>query len=287
VQRAIETQLIAHFRHLASGHSDAWNTLALIHNDLIKAWALENRTLFAAICDLVTFDTNLGRLSLSEYLSRSGGTIYYFAEAKGAVQEQVLYEAQGLPVINASHYVEEAFLQAYVNSHPNVTLKQLEPGSFFVFQEVAEGLGRWQAVTDYYTEQRIPVRVVRFKPESIPAILVFPPGSEDLSRTREMLQSGELSGKVADLVESFYRMRTTDHGINPGTVHLNAANPLMQRLRALPPASDVFTAALEIVYHNARFFGQQLLSAEQARLSFDMISFSLDQLIRAVDGEDD
>ena len=58
----------------------------------------------------------------------------------------------------------------------------------------------------------------------------------------------------------------------------------MQHLTALSPASDIFTAALEIVYHNARFFGQQLLSAEQARLSFDMISFSLDQLIRAVIG---
>ncbi|MEJ2148632.1 MAG: hypothetical protein P8Z40_04040, partial [Chloroflexota bacterium] len=58
----------------------------------------------------------------------------------------------------------------------------------------------------------------------------------------------------------------------------------MQHLKTLSPASDLFTAALEIVYHNTRFFGQQMLSAEQARLSFDMISFSLHQLIKAVDG---
>jgi molecular chaperone HtpG len=287
VQRAIETQLIAHFRHLAAEQPGVWHTLALVHNDLIKAWALENRTLFAAICDLVTFDTNQGRLSLREYLSLSGGAIYYFTEAKGAVQEQVLYEARGLPVIDASRYVEESFLQAYAQSHPGVGLEQLEPGSLFVFQDVAEGLHRWKAVADYYTEQSIPVRVVRYQPESIPAILVFPPGSEDLSRTRAMIQNGELSGKVAELVESFYAMRSPDQDAGQGILHLNAANPLMRHLVTLSPATDIFTAALEIVYHNARFFGQQLLSADQARLSFDMISFSLHQLIRAIDGKGD
>ncbi len=284
IQRAIEAQLIAHFRQLAAERPDAWKTLALIHNDLIKAWALENPILFTAICDLVTFDTNLGRLSLKDYLPLSGGTIYYFTEAKGAVQEQVLYEARDLPVINASRYVEESFLQAYADSHPDVALSQLEPGALLVFEDVAEGLGEWKAVTDYYAEQGIPVRVARFKPESIPAILVFPPGSEDLARTKALMQSGELSGKVADLVESFYKTRAPDQGANYGILHLNAANPLMQHLKTLSPASALFTAALEIVYHNTRFFGQQMLSAEQARLSFDMISFSLHQLIKAVDG---
>jgi molecular chaperone HtpG len=285
IQHAIEAQLIAHFRHLAAERLDAWKMLALIHNDLIKAWALENQTLFTAICDLVTFDTNLGRLSLKDYLPLSGGTIYYFTDTNGAVQEQVLYEARDLPVINASQYVEESFLQAYAHSHPDVELRQLEPGALFVFEDVVEGLGQWQAVADYYAEQGIPVRVARYKPESIPAILVFPPGSEDLARTRALIQSGELSGKVADLVESFYKTRLPDQGADHGMLHLNAANLLMQHLKTLPPESDLFTAALEIVYHNARFFGQQMLSAEQARLSFDMISFSLHQLIKAVEDE--
>lgn len=282
VQHAIEEQLLAFFQELAERDPAAWRNIVLVHNDLIKAWALESRVFFETICDLVTFDTSRGRMTLPDYLDATGGAIYYFAEAQGSTQEKMLYEARGLPVVDASVFVEEAFLQAYARSHPGVELRQLEPGASFVFSDVADPSPRWEKITRYYTEQGIRVRVVRFEPESIPAILVYPPGSDDIAGARAALESGEITGAVARLVEEYLRTRDPAQAAAQGILHLNAACPLMQRLLTLSPDSGVFTAALEIVYHNARFFAGRSLTASEARQSFDMISYSLSQLLEAL-----
>jgi molecular chaperone HtpG len=73
IQTAIEDQLIAFLQDLAEHNPAAWRNIVIAHNDLIKAWALESRTFFDAVCDLVTFETSRGRLSVQEYLQASGG----------------------------------------------------------------------------------------------------------------------------------------------------------------------------------------------------------------------
>jgi molecular chaperone HtpG len=283
VQHAIEGQLVGHLQHLAEHEPGVWRNIVVAHNDLIKGWALQSPVFFAAVCDLVTFETSRGRLTMREYLEASDGDIYYFVEERGATQEKMLYEARGLVVIDASRFAEEAFLQAYARMHPGVNLRQLEPGASFVFVEVAEPGPTWEMVTTYFNEQGIPTRVVSFEPQSIPAIVVYPPGSDHISEARAALDGGEISGPLANLVEEYLRLRDPAHTATQGILHLNAASPLMQRLLKIPPEHDAYTAALEIVYHNARFFAGRTLTAQEARLGFDMISYSVEQLVRAVE----
>src|SRR5574341_599194 len=71
IQTAIEDQLLSFLQHLAEHAPATWRNIIVAHNDLIKAWALESRTFFDAVCDLVTFDTSRGRLSVQEYLQAS------------------------------------------------------------------------------------------------------------------------------------------------------------------------------------------------------------------------
>ena len=283
VQGVIEQQLITSFQKLAADDPAAWRNVVVAHNDLIKGWALESRTFFDSICDLVTFDTSRGRLTIQEYLDASGGEIYYFIDERGATQEKMLYEAQGLVVIDASRFAEEAFLSAYARTHPGVEIRQLEPDASFVFTEVKESSREWEYICRYFTEQGIDASVVKFDPVGIPAVLVYPPGSDHIAQAHAALGSGEISGPIAGLVEEYLRVRDPQNSATRGTLHLNAASPLMRHLLHLPPNSEAFTAALEIVYHNARFFAGRTLTAQEAKLGFDMISYSVEQLVRTVE----
>ncbi len=282
VQRAIEVQLLRHLTALAAHQPRVWQRIIAVHNDLIKGWALESRVFFDAVCDLVTFDTSRGRLPLPDILAASGGTIYYFGRGHSATQEKMLYEARGLVVIDASRFAEEAFLQVYAETHPGVHLRQLEPGASFLFTPIADAEGCWQPITRYYTEQGIAARVVSFEPSSIPAVLIFPPNSDHLSEARAVLNSGGLSEPIAHLIEEYLHLHDPSRQVDQGTLHINAANPLMQCLLTLSPASEPFTAALEIVYHNARFLAGRALTPQEARQSFDLISYSVGELVRAL-----
>lgn len=279
VQAAIQDQLVAHLQHLAKNDPGAWRNIVIAHNDLIKGWALQSPQFFKAICDLVTFETSRGRLTMQDYLQASGGDIYYFVEERGALQEKILYEARGLVVIDASRFAEEAFLQTYARTHPGVHLRQLEPGASFVFKDLGELDDAWTMINRYYNEQQIRTRIVRFEPVNIPAILVYPPGSDHIAEARAALDGGEISGALAGLVEEYLRMRDPLHTATEGILHLNADSPLMSHLLKIPPEHAAFTAALEIVYHNARFFAGRTLTAQEARQGFDMISYSVEQLV--------
>ncbi len=286
MQTAIEEQLLGHFQYLAEHEPAVWRNIIIAHSDLIKAWALESRTFFDVVSDLVTFETSRGRLTLQEYLAASGGIIYYFIEERGSTQEKMLYEARGLVVIDASGFVEEAFLHAYVRAHPGVEIRQLEPGASFVFTEVIRPGREWEAITRYYNEQGISTRIVQFDPGSIPALLIYPPGSDHVAEARAALEGGDITGPIAGLVEEYLRMRDPQRTATQGILHLNAANSLIKRLLRLSPEHESFTAALEIIYHNARFFAGRTLTPQEARLGFDIISYSVEELIHAVERDE-
>jgi len=279
VQQALESQLLKHFTMLASESSEIWQNIVYEHNDLIKGWALESPVLFDSVADIVTFETSRGRQTLPAYLEYSGGRIYYFEEESSATQEITLYEAQGLAAINASRFAEEDFLKEYARRR-ELDLFQLQPGSDWVFDTVDEEvIKQWEFVISYFSEQGIDTRVVSFDPASIPAILVYPPGSEFISKARNAINQGEIGGPLAGLIEEYLRLRDPLENASRGTIHLNASNSLMKKLVTLSPDLPEFTAALEIIYHNAEFFAGRSMTAQQARQSFDMISYSVEQLI--------
>ncbi|NDJ54374.1 MAG: hypothetical protein GYB68_14990 [Chloroflexi bacterium] len=282
VQGAIEQQVLAYFTYIAEHHPALWRNIVIAHNDLIKGWALQNHTFFESVCDLVTFDTSRGRLTLPEYLEVSGGDIYFFSEVHGSTQEKVLYEARGLVVINASAFAEEDFLRAYIEMKPHIELRQLEPGSGFVFR-VDDSPGKhWEALLGYYTQQGIQARVAHFEPQSIPAIMIYPPGSDQIGQARQALENGDITGPIAKLVDDYLKRHDPDQQANRGTFHINADNLLIKRLLKLSPDDEVFTAAIEILYHNARFFAGRSLSPSEARQGFDMITFSVERLVTAI-----
>lgn len=286
IRQAIEEQLLDHFSYLAKHKPKLWKNIVYEHNDLIKAWALEESVLFEAVANIVVFDTTRGRMSLPDYLNETQGTIYYLVEDIGATQQALLFEAQGLVAVNASRFAEADFLLRYVQQYPDIDLVHLEPGVDFIFGTVPEtSLAEWEPIVRYFTDQSISVELTRFNPVSIPAVLVFGAGSDTISRARRALEDEEVSGAVARMLSEYVGLRDPDKSAEQGVLHINIDNRLMQRLLHEVDNNVRFTAVLEVLYHNARFFSGKSLTADSARLSFDMITFSVEQLLRDSDGD--
>jgi molecular chaperone HtpG len=285
VQRALEVQLLDHFRRLARDEPEVWGGIVLAHNDLIKAWALESPALFDAVCNLVTFETSRGRLPLPEILAAGDGMIYLFTEGGGSTIEKMLYEARGLVVVDASRFAEEAFLEACVRANPGIELSYLEPGADVLFEPVDDTV-RWEPLARYFADQGIPMRVVGFEPAEVPALLVHPPSAGRARDAQDALDSGAVRGAVAGLIRD-YLAREGASSRSAGVLHLNARNGLLRRLRDVPPASGAFSAALEIVYQTARVLSGRALTPRDVQEALAMTAFSLDQLVRALAGSAD
>jgi molecular chaperone HtpG len=283
VQAGLEAQLVRHFEELARTQPETWREIVLAHNDLIKGWALQAPRLFAAVADLIHFETSRGRLTLAEIRRATGDVLHYFSDDSGLNQERLLFESRGLLVIDASRFAEEAFLRRYADETTGVTLDQLRPGSSGLF-EVAEG--ELPRVVAHFGARSVACRAVRFEPPSLPALLLYPPTHDRVRRVRDALEQGRLSGPIGELLRDFVERRAGGGDIGP-VLHLNAASELLQGLERRGAADPAFSAALDLVFQTARFFAGKRLSADESRVAFESAMASLAALIRPRDGAGD
>ena len=65
-------------------------------------------------------------MSLPDYLRASDDQCYYVTRELGSLQEQILAEGHGVPVIDASWFAVAPFLQKYASRHPRVRLTRLD-----------------------------------------------------------------------------------------------------------------------------------------------------------------
>jgi molecular chaperone HtpG len=277
VQAGLEAQLVDHFEELARDEPESWREIVLAHNDLIKGWALQAPRLFAAVADLVHFETSRGRLTLPEIRRANGDVLHYFSDDSGLNQERLLFESRGLLVIDASRFAEEAFLRRYAAERGGVALDQLRAGSSGLFETADGELPR---VVAHFGARPVACRAVRFEPPSLPALLLYPPAHDRVRRVRDALEQGRLDGPIGDLLRAFVERR--DGGREAGPVlHVNAGSELLQELERRGPADAAFAPALDLVFETARFFAGKRLSAEESRAAFESAMRSLATLIEA------
>jgi molecular chaperone HtpG len=227
VQEVLEEQLSQDLRRLATADPPTWRGLVRGHSDVITSWAVKYSEFFERVEDLVVFRTTRGLLSLPQYLQQSGGDLYYVTRELGSLQEQLLAEGRDVPAIDASWFAVTPFLEKYALRHPDVDLVQLDAHPDAFLQSVPEG--RFAELLEYFRAQQICVRVAAFKPADLPAIVLYPVGSETVREAREALQDGELPRGLAGLVGD-YVARESETEDSRGTLYLNATCPLVRRL---------------------------------------------------------
>ncbi len=271
VREKLGEAILAHLENLAHTDPRQIRAVVLSHNTLIKAWAVEEDPFFDRVADLVQFDTNVGKLTIPDYLRRSNEQfkIFYFKEAGSGAQQKVLFSARDIPVIDASYGAEEAFLLKYAARNPRVSVERLDSEAEFIFEPVP-GNHRWNSLEEIYHDvHNIEARVVAFEPSDLPAVIV----SKRQTTADEFLDGLLTSASVSDQVKAALsvlkreRDKATKAMVTQGTVlYLNARNPVIQMLGDMNSKSDVFHVALIVLYNNAVLFGQHAITTEDAMI---------------------
>lgn len=278
VQQALEEQLTAGLRRVAKDDPATWKKIVQGHADLITGWAVQDNEFFNQVADLVTFRTSRGPLSLPEYTQLTDGTVYYVTRELGSLQEQLLGEGHGVPVVDASWFAVTPFLQKYAEQHPNTHLVQMDGEAKQLLRPTPEA--PFAAVMSYYRGRGVRAKVVTFKPDEVPALLIYPKDAEFLRDTRNALEAGELPGPLAGLVSDYMHKFTGAEADLAGTLYLNAACPLIVKLASTPSdASTNRDAALALIYQLARLFAGRMMTPADATAAFKETITAIEGLV--------
>lgn len=278
IQQAIEEQLLKGLRKVAEEQPDKWKQIVRGHADVIMGWAVQDNEFFEQVADIMTFRTTRGQISLRDYLKETDNKIYYVTREMGSLQERLLGEGHGVPVIDASWFAVTPFLKKYSNYHYDVELVQLDGESNQLMRPVADE--QFHSLLAYYHEQSIKARSVTFKPEDVPAIMVYPKDAEFIKETRSALDSGELPGALAGLVGDYVnRLSKEQEDELSGTLYINASNPLIVQLSKME-AKEGRNSALELVYQMAKLFSGRMLDNSQIMDAFRSAGSAIDKLLK-------
>ncbi|MBX9678602.1 MAG: ATP-binding protein [Gemmataceae bacterium] len=278
VQQAIEEQLGEGLRNLSKTDPDRWRALVRGHSDVITSWAVKNNEFFEKVEDIVCFRTSRGLLSLPEYLDQSGGSLYYVTREMGSLQEQMLAEGRDVPAIDASWFAVTPFLEKYAARHGDVGLVQLDHGAKDMIHPVSDAT--WQSLMGFFRDRKIRAKVGSFKPQEVPALMVYPQAAEIVREANEALEGDELPGPLAGLLREYVDHRFSDKSELSGTLYLNASCPLIKKLAEQGVNAGIRDAMLLSLYEIARLFSGRMLNAGQASKAFGSMIGAMDYLVK-------
>ena len=263
--------IIDYLDSLQTQDPDRLTMLVGAYNNTIKAQALEDDDFFDRIGDLVRVNTDTGQILLRDYLVKSKGIIYYFAERGSGTQHKMLFADKGLPVIDASWGVEEEFLERYAQRR-NVKIERLAADSGLLFKTLETVDEKWQDLERAFHRQiRKEAKAVEFDPDTVPAVLVSRPLSQDDKRGAELdamgAQLGLGSSAIKQMFNQIAKQKSQRAAGEDMLLHLNTRNPLIRQLRDMP-RNETFYLALTCIYNNAVMFSQHYVSPENAEKIF-------------------
>jgi molecular chaperone HtpG len=278
VQRALEQQLRAGLRKIADTEPGTWQQILSGHHMVILSWAVRDDDFFDEVANLVPISTSRGPMVLPDYLNLTDSTLYYVQQRLGTPQEQLLGEGRGVPVIEAEYYMVRPFLEKYAHRNPGVSLTQMDGDSKHLLRAAASE--PFSALISYYREQDIRVRVVQFRPEEVPALMIYPKDAEFIVDTRQALDRGTLPSGLAGLVSDYMNRIDVPEEDLRGTLHLNASCSLIQILAEKPIDSAARNAVLMIIYQVARLFAGRMLTPADAAAAFGGANKALEALVQ-------
>jgi len=294
IQKEIKAQLgdaiIQHLTQLSKDDPNKFQRLCDWHHYHMKGMALRDETFFQSVADLIPFETNMGPMSLKRYfeeakrMGQSESDLLYFDERGSATQFYMLCEARGLLVVDASQVFEDSFLERYGRLRPEIKLRQLNIGeSDFIFEPLkGDEKDEFRILEQEFmrgmSDRRSSTKVVRFKPESIPALTVLTAAAKSQEKLRQATENINLPDEVRTLVKDVMQGEKSV----PVMLYLNAENPTIQKLAKMSPSEDKISACIAI-YNNALMLAQQILTARTVEIMFARFNRVIDRMIAQTD----
>lgn len=277
IQQAIEEQLLKGLRRIADEDPTAWKQIVRGHTDVIMGWAVQDNEFFEQVADIVTFRTTRGQLSLRDYLKETDNKIYYVTRQMGSLQERLLGEGHGVPVIDASWFAVPSFLKKFANRNADTELVQLDGESNQLMRAVDDQ--QFDEIMNFFMRRNIKSKIVTFKPEDVPGIVIYPKDAEFIMETRSALDADELPGPLAGLVSDYVnRLSKAQEDDLEGTFYINASNTLIIKLSKLPQGVGR-DSALMLIYQMAKLFSGRMLDNPQITEAFRDAGVAINQLL--------
>ena len=274
LQKRLGSMIVDRLRYLALHDRDKFKNINHWHHYHLVGMAAADDSFFEAVVDLLLFETNRGKLSLPEYLTKnptSAATrhkvpIYYTSSGGAANLFYQLADARGLVVIDAGNTFVEPLLQKYSERRENaVVLVRLdETDDPDLFRPLAEASLKPQfellehEIERLLRDTGVSVATREFAPETLPCALLLSPKNrrhEELKTYMEM--HGLVSGFRSVAKDSIQnvpeeRMR----------LFLNARNPIVSQLLGVERGSSAMRELLVGLY-NCAFLGSRTLLTDK------------------------
>jgi molecular chaperone HtpG len=235
-----------------------------VHHLSLKALAVHDDELLAAMVDWLPVETSLGTLTLGE-LSRLPGPIRYTPSLDVFRQLLQVSAAQGVCLVNGGYTYETELLSRLPAVRPEVDVEEIDPDD--LVSGLADVAGADQAQAAALTAAgnqallqfgcEVVVRV--FRPRSVPVLLVIDPDAGLRRMTRRT--ADRVQGFWTDVVEGIEQLA----GERNTQLCLNFDSDVVRALAA-EPHSERTTAALQLLYVQALLLGHQPLDSRELRL---------------------
>lgn len=249
----------------------------------------EHEPFFRAVADIVPLLSNLGPVTLPDYLRAATGgatgprTVYYLEERGSTTQFYMLCSARGLRVIDASEPFAGSFLQRYQEIWPErIRLVRLDVSSSETIFETpgADEARPFSPLEAAFARIVVPLgaepRLTRFKPVEVPAVLTENQNAAMRKQMEEIAGNVVLPTGIRSVLKGYLKERR-----DPLTLHINIDNETIRNLAARPNLHDTVSESAIISLHNNAFMLlARTISEDNLRRIFTSHNLVIDLLIR-------
>jgi molecular chaperone HtpG len=241
-----------------------------VHFLAIKSMAAEDDVFFRTFMPFLDFETNMGRMSGRELMTRHE-PISYTADMNQFHRTGALMLAQNQLLVNACYVHDTGLLRKLSEQHEELILYPLQLVSFEEFleepstQTMTDAAAFLKTAKEIFQEHDCDVQLKSFSPASLPVFYML---DENAQIMRDIQHSKEHSHSLfASMLDSFAEEIEDYRAV----LYVNCSNALIQKLIGLENPEKL-RACLEILYVQALLTGRfPMRGGEMALLNSRLI----------------
>lgn len=293
LQKRLGELIVERLSYLAKHDPKKFEKINVWHHYHLKGMALYYADFFKQVIDLLLFETNTGRMSLKEYLTKNAPKpekgnlvpIYYVAHFGATTQFYSLAQAHGWVVINAGYQFDEAVLQKYAERNRHTAyLERLDatdnPELFKPLNDIESERFR-QLELDMeghlrrITPNNVTVRLRHFMPVELPAVLIVTPSTQAEEKLYDLVTQRWFMDGMEDVVKDVLEQNIR----RPLYLSLNVANSLIQALNDANRRHEAVREVMSGVFYGAMLNSLNLLNQRNAETMHSYLAGLLNRIM--------